>query len=252
MSDPKQTLETDPGANTEGGQDADVEATVPSHTDSADAQKQADAIALERINAITGRDSKTLEEAEKHLAHLNKLVGDNTIAELRKKGDFTDKVLRSVMREQKLANEEEAKSFLEKLMSDEPVTSVPQTTKLDPVLEAKLQAGERAEFLLDNPEARPYLPKIQEYARVTGKTLKDSFEFLYGDIKKEQQDKTKADELKREKRGAQATVTTGTPPIPKDDKINELLKKYRKDGSSDTFRDVLKERWKRRLAPKEE
>lgn len=257
MPDPKQTLGPDSAPNAEGKKDAEGAAATSSGAAPADASKQAEEIALRRISAITGRDYPSLEEAEKHLKNLNHMVGDNAVASNRKDAEFAGRVLDSVMREQGLSTRDEARSYLEKLMPEDKIENAPAAPAkpvLDEATLSRLRAGERAEFLLDNPEAREYLPKVEEYSKASGKTLKESFEFLYGDVVKARKAEADEEARKAEKIGATATASQSTETAKVPDAEAKSISDFKEGKDPNGLRNALKLRSMRMLGvkPKED
>lgn len=244
MAETQPTLNSDPVSSTEGLEEVQVNAgSVPGQTD---AKEQVDLKALEVINQTTGRNFTSFAEAQKHLQHLNSLVGDRTVAEQREKAAMADLFLTAYAEEQNLSLDEareQIKSLVgnkrtPKPMEQEPVSSVPQE------VQAQLEELARFKFVSEHPDAKPYIEKVSAYAKATKTTLSSAYTELYGDVLGKAKEDENAESLRAEKIAAQVNVSASGNVAPPPDSERQLKQRYAKSGGRDTdaMRDIIKER----------
>lgn len=238
MLETQQTSHADP---VEGGENRDAMVSPSSDGSdvTTDANPQVDPV-LETLQSLTGRPYRDIEEAKTHLTNLNKMVGDNAIAEYRKKAKLAEDVLARIAQENGLSTAE-AEDYINTLMK-QPHMEQTQTepARLDPQIEERLRAGERAEFLLDNPDARKVIDKVQKYASATGQRLNDAYAELYGESKKAEKDEKESEELRKEKLQAQVTASQSSTPHSPAPAYQQDMEKFRKTGKKDAFRSAIK------------
>lgn len=237
MPNTEQTLESDaPLGNGAGQEDAEVKAADVTQAAPTDAQKQEDALVL--LREVTKRDFKTKEEAKKYLENLNRLVGDQTIAKQRERAKLADTLVSRVAVENSMSIEE-AESYLANLTNN--MEQQPQRVQTpDPQLEERLRRGERAEFLMETPEAKPFLDKIEEYSKATGKSYKESYDTLYSDVVKAERERKQTEEATRSKKEAQVFASTNTETEKMPDEYAKMMDQYRKTGNGDFLREAIK------------
>lgn len=240
-----ETQQTSPADPLNGGTQGD--ATVSPSSDvssvSTDAVSQVDPV-LQTLGTLTGRQYRDIEEAKSHLTNLNKLVGDNAIAEYRKKAKLADDVITRIAKEQGMSPQE-AESYVYSLMNN-PIPMQDTTTqetspaRLDPSIEERLRAGERAEFLLDNPDARNVIEKVQKYAHATGQRLGDAYTELYGEVKKSETEAKESEKLREEKKRASVTASPSTPPAQSTPEYKQHMSAYKRTRQPSALRSAIK------------
>lgn len=242
MSETQQTHAADASQSGEAGNvNAKVEApSVPVPT--ADANPQA--AELKALNTVMGREFKNLDEAREHYQNLNKLVGDNAIAEQRKAAQAYDALVLQIAKENGWSRAASI-AYLEDLQ-----TSSNSTEKQASSFDAKsfdendrLQKLERELFLAKTPEAAKYLDKVEKYAKTTRTSLSEAYAELYGDVIQTAKEEALSEALRQEKLGAQVSASSSTPAAPEINRYAELMEKYRKTGNSEFFREATKEKW---------
>lgn len=245
MSETQQTQVSDPSVSDEGGnEDASVEEASIVEEESSDVQ-QDDQLTV--LNKVMGRNFKTLEEAQTHYQNLNKLVGDQTVAEQRKQAESFNKLVDQIARENKWSRGA-AVAYLEELQTS---SSTPQSTPPSSFdakgadEDARIATLERELFLAQTPGAAKYIDKISTYAKSTHKSLREAYSDLYGDIIEATNESIRSEALKAEKQGAQVTASSSTPPPPSRDRYAELMEQYRKTGDQKIYQEAIKEKWNR-------
>lgn len=221
--------------NETGQRDAEVKAAEATQAAPTDAPKQEDALAL--LKEVAKRDFKSKEEAKKYLENLNRLVGDQTIAQQRRRAELADVLLQRIAAENSMSLQE-AESYLANLTTMEQQPQRVQTT--DPQLEERLRRGERAEFLMETPEAKPFIEKIEDYSKATGKSYKDAYDTLYSDVVKAERERKQAEEATRQKKEAQVFASTNTNAEKLPDEYGKMMEQYRKTGKSEFLHEAIK------------
>lgn len=256
MSETQQTLESDSASSAEGQKNAMVNAAQASDSSSADGNNQAEPIVLETLQGITGRKYASLDDAKKHLENLNRMVGDNSLAETREKAQLLDNVLSGYARENGISLKE-AKEHIKNLVTTTPTAPVQSEERItnetsSPEVNARLARLEQFEFLQQNKEAEPYIEKVSEYAKATGKSLGDSYKFLYGEILKDRNENAQADAIREEKRGVSVSASQSSTVAAPPDHVKQHLNAYVKAGGKDDrpMMDAIKARWEKNAANK--
>lgn len=240
MSETQQTRESDAPLS-EGAGQSDAKVTTPSDATSSVPDASSQGKELEVLNQIMGRNFKTLEEARDHYQNLNKLVGDNTIAEQRRAAQSYDSLIDKISKENNWSRAATI-AYLDELQtsSEKPPVSFDAKAVDD---NQRVQKLERDLFLVQTPEAVKYLDKIEAYSKASKKTLRESYEELYGDILKETKEQALSEAVRQEKLGAQVNASTNTPAPPDPNRYAELMEKYKKTGNSEFLREAMKEKW---------
>lgn len=230
-----------------------VKAGDASGASATNGDSQVEAKALERLNAATGRQFSSLAEAEKHLQGLNRLVGDQTLAEQREKAQIADALVERYAQEQGISLQQAREQIQGLVRPSRPAGGQARSETKDPAIEQRLERLERFEFLEQNPNARPYMDKVTDYSKATGKSLSESYEFLYGDVVKQANTNAQADTIRDEKRQATATVSAAPGIAQAPDPEKALKDRYIKSGGKDesAARELMKERWNRSLAARQ-
>lgn len=123
-----------------------------------------EAVELEELKNITGREYKSKDDVIKHISELNKLVGDQAIAEARQKAQEYDRLKKEA---EELAGENE----------------MPDQTPAEPSEIAKLREEFQTEQLLRKyPEAESILTTVKAISKAEGLSLKDAYEKHLKDI----------------------------------------------------------------------
>lgn len=245
MSETEQTLEANSSMGVdEGQQDANVEAADITQAAPTDANKQEETLAF--LNKVSKRDFKSITDAEKYLEGLQKLVGDNQIAKQRKAAELAQTLIQRVANENGMTYEQ-AENYLKNLTNnmEQQAQSQSGVHASDPQIEDRLRRGERAEFLLTHPEAKPFIDKLEDYSRATGQSYSESFEKLFADIVKREHEQSQIAEAEAQKKEAQVMASTNTGPEKMPDQYNKLMSEYRKTGKQDFLLEAVKIKNKR-------
>lgn len=246
MFDAEQTLNTDSAGQAEGQQDAEARTPSSSDTPSSDAPKQDELSLLERA---TGRKFSDLAQAEQYLRNLNSLVGDNAVANARKKAEFADAVVSQYATEKGLSYDE-AEEELRTIVS--PKTRRAVSTSDQPKVDPRTEALEREIFLMKTPEANPFIDKVSRYAKAENMSLSDAYKELYGDVIKT---KAREEQLEAKREGKKlasistSSSATAAPAIPRS---KQLLEQYAKTGDASIYREAIKARSEETWNKKEE
>lgn len=205
---------------------------------------------LKMLGEVGGREYKDVEDAKKHISGLVKLVGDNTVAAQRKRAELADTLVARIASENGW-DKSQAEQYLLNLTTQQTMeTQNPVAPQTDPKIEERLRRGERAEFLLETPEAKPYIEKIESFARATGKTNAEAYAELYGDIVKKDSERKAAEDLEKEKREASVSASHDSTPVKLPDEYDKAMKEYRKTGKSEHLQAAIKIRNKTGLGIK--
>lgn len=247
MFETQQTLDTD-STIVEGNENAMVETTTDSDSSSANVKGQAELALIERS---TGRKFQTLEDAEKYLQNLNRMVGDGRIAEQRKKAELADAVVSQYANERGLSHEE-AQKELEGIVAPSKKTNravTQQTQMVDP----RIDALERELFLSKTPEAQPYIERIERYAKASNVSVKEAYQELYGDVLSEKAKILQSEAKRKEKQMASVSTSSSAPSAPSTSRSKELLSAVRQKGYDDSlFLEALKARSRETYSKQEE
>lgn len=251
--DPKQTPNSDPSNIPAGGNGnaPGANATEPSKPSAnADVHAGTPDASLSAIEQMTGRKFASLDEAHKHYQSLNSLVGDNTIAEQRKRAAVADNLANRIAKENGWSLEA-AYLYLEDLQSKGNTPDGignPDKTQFDPQraeTDARVRRLERENFLTKHPEAQAVIVQLDEYTKTTGKPIEEAFNTLYGGVVANLRESVRSDALREEKKGATVQASTSAPVPPEPDLYADNMKKYQATGNKEFFREAIKHKWNR-------
>lgn len=250
MLEPKPTPTPDPADIPAGGHEEEV---VPAASEPSNAPAQADVpaaapeLSLTAIEAVTGRKFASIEEAQKHYQNLTSLVGDQAVADQRKRAGLAENLAKQVARENGWSLDA-SYAYLEKLQAegktpDSVGTPDPTFDPKQAETDTRLRRMEHELFTAKHPEAAKVLGQIEDYARTTGKSLEESYAYLYGDVVKEVKDSVRTEALRSEKKGAGLNVSPSAPVPPEPDLYAQNMESYRKTGKKEFFHEAIKNRW---------
>jgi len=206
---------------------AEGEENVSEATNLENSPSPADTLSeAEYFQKLTGRkDIKTKEDFEKHYQNLKKLVGDQAIAELRKKAEAYDKLQQEIEKEaDEFLASEEGQEFAKELEADVEKSEVAD-------LKERLEA---IEFLKKHPEAEPYLDVIRSFASYSGTSLEEAYEQRLKDLI---DSKLEAEKLKKEERniGVESKPRLSSSKIAKLSQLVEQIKKAPTDDAKEAL-----------------
>lgn len=170
MSDPNnKPNSTDPGTNGAaapgGGTDAGT---------AADRQNGANPV-LAFLKETTGRDFSSIEEAAKSVKSLNAMVGDKSIAELRKKAgaaDQLEKIVHGYAKSQGLEPEDARKDLLALIEQGGQGSADPMILEKVSSVEQRLDL---ADLLAAHPEAKHVLDDVKDLAKARGVSFEKAY-----------------------------------------------------------------------------
>jgi len=239
MFDAEQTLKTDPEV-TGGGQDAEAPAPSGSGSSSSDATKQDELAVFERA---TGRKFTNTAEAEQYLRNLNGLVGDNAVANARKKAEFADAFIAQYALEKGMSHDDahrELQSLVTPSKTRQPVSLSEEKRADDP----RLESLEREMFLTKNPEASPYIDNVSRYAKAQNMGLKEAYNELYGTVLATKAKEQQLEAKRKEKQSASLSTSTSAPAAGSVPRSKELLEQFRRTGDESFYMAAVKARSK--------
>lgn len=187
------------------------------------------AIELDRLSEALGRKISDPEEALKAVKNLHSLVGDRSIADLRKKAEAHDtfEALVTGYAKEEGIGQEEARKHLADLARD----SAPRKDdRVDAVLkemsELKVQLQEK-DFITEHPEAKSVLKELKALAAQTGQTIAEAYESssLKGIVTKA----VASDEREKTGTSLRPSNRSGMP----SDRVKKALENLKTDHSSD-------------------
>lgn len=194
------------------------------------------AVELERLSEALGRKISDPEDALKAVKNLHSLVGDRTIADLRKKAETheTFEALVTGYAKEEGITEDEAR----KTLADLARGSAPQKDeRVDKVLEEmsslKLQLQEK-DFLAEHPEAKSVLKELKALSQATGQSLSEAYD---SSALKDVVAKAAASE-ERERKGT-SFRPSGMPGVPSS-KSKEAIDRLKSDRSGDAMDNAVK------------
>ena len=161
---------TNPEELSEGG-NADVS--------SADLQTE-EALTLTELNALTNRTFGSKTDALKHIEGLNKLVGDQKIAETRKKADNYDALNRKynalvgAYATENSMTVEEATQEIGKFTSSVKETETDASSRIDKELSSLKKEMALDKFLSKHPETKEYIDVIEAVADRKGISFEEA------------------------------------------------------------------------------
>jgi NADH dehydrogenase/NADH:ubiquinone oxidoreductase subunit G len=204
------------------------------------ASTSADSLTKAEIEEILGRRFDNKTEAIKTLKGLNSLVGDQSVAEARKKADTYNALVKSVS-QQLSSTEEYADLYLQgKVPNADTGTLISESTDhteyKDPVARAQvlqLQEELQKERLLKKyPEAENVLSEVTDLARVRKISLLDAYE--------KSSLKNLSSVTKTE--GSSSTVIP-TGRITASDSESKAYEDFKRTGNEDSLQQVIKEKF---------
>lgn len=228
MLDAQQTHNTDPVSS--GGDDVDANGSADAVSAAAADPTQE---AMRLVAEATGRKYSSIDEAQKHLKHLNSMVGN---PRLREDADLMDTIVSKYADENNLSKREAREKLAE--LAGTKTNRQRTDDDVQPALQAKVERLETEAFLARNPEAESHLEKVRSYARATGKELADAYTELYGDVLKKSSAQTS--DKRSDKLAASVTASTTAMPATSINKVDKLKEEYRKTGNPKLFREIVK------------
>lgn len=242
------TPATDPVQSRMEGHGEDTVATPPIPTEApsqADVPEGSD-MSLASLEAVMGRKFTSLDEAKKHYHSLTSLVGDQTIADQRKRAGIAENLAKQVARENGWSLEA-SYAYLERLQEGRASERVgTPDISFDPKqaeTDARMRKLERELFLGKNPGAAKVIDKLDDYVRTTGKSLDEAYSFLYGDVVQEIAETVRTEAKRSEKKNAGLNVSPAAPAPPQPNLYEENMKLYQKTGKKEFFHEAIKHRW---------
>lgn len=179
---------------------------------------------LSKVKEITGREFKNLQDFQKHYKNLVSLVGDQKIAELRKKAEAYEKLQQEIDKEaEEFINSEEGQEFLKEYQPSE--------------VEELKRKVEEIELTKVHPEAEKFLNVIYPIAESQGITLKEAYEDYLKDLVASKLEMEKA---KNEERSI-SVEPKGRISSQKASRISELVEKIRKTDSDSAKQALVRE-----------
>jgi len=140
---------------------------------------------LSVLNQVLKREFKTRDEAVKSLDNLNRMVGDNAIAELRKRAQDSDNfeaIVSAYAENENLTKQQAREDLLKEIQKTSTKTEVPSSEKnmdnavLQEVKSLKMKLQEK-ELLEIYPEAKSILKELKDLSQIySGKELKEIYE----------------------------------------------------------------------------
>lgn len=171
--DPETNLQTADSTDTFAEGDADVTGNT------ADLPKE-EALTLEELNTLTNRTFGTKAEALKHIEGLNKLVGDQRIAESRKKADNYDALNRKYNTlVEAYANEnsmtvDEATKEIGEYIGSVKETETDASSRVDKELASLKKEITLDRFLSKHPETKDFIDVIEAVADKKGISFEEA------------------------------------------------------------------------------
>lgn len=240
MSDENKPLNADD--ESVGAANASGEQDVQSQTDSSQdaSTSSADTLTKAEIEQVLGRKFPNKDEAVKTIKNLNSLVGDQAVADARKKADSYSSLVKSVA-QQLNSTEEYADLYLQgKVPEADPASTVSQQTHgneyNDVVARAKVQELEvelqKERLLKKYPEAESVLGEITDLAKVRKVSLLDAYE--------KSSLKNLAQAAVTPERESATVVPTGRITAGRDE--SESMKKFVATGDEGALQEAIKQR----------
>lgn len=194
------------------------------------------AIELERLSEALGRKITDPEEALKAVKNLHSLVGDRTIADLRKKAETHDTfeaLVNGYAEEEGITPEEARKALSELAQGSGPLKDERVDKVLEKMSAMEMQLQER-DFLEAHPEAKGVLKELKALAAAGGTTLAEAYD---SSSLKEVMAKAKASE-ERDRMGTsfRPSGKSGTA----NGKVQAALERLKTDRSGDAQDNAVK------------
>ena len=159
--------------------EASVDAAAAGGTEAVQASEAAkSAIALDKLSEALGRKITDPEEALKAVKNLHSLVGDRTIADLRKKAETHEtyeQLVTGYAKEEGITPDEARKALGELARNAAPPRDERVEKVLDEMSALKMQLQEK-DFIADHPEAKSVLKELKALAAAGGQTLSEAYE----------------------------------------------------------------------------
>lgn len=136
------------------------------------------AIELGQLSQVLGREFKDPEDAMKALKNLHSLVGDRTIADLRKKAETHDtfEALVNGYAKEEGIKPEEARKYLADLAQGSQPPKDERVDALQKTVENLVLQNQEKDFLLEHPEAKSVLKELKALAAQGGQSLSEAYE----------------------------------------------------------------------------
>ncbi len=186
-------------------------------------------IELEKLSEVLGRKFENTDDALKALKNLHSLVGDRTIADLRKKAEVHDtfEALVTGYAEEEGITPEEARKALSEMARGSAAPKDERVDALQKQVENLVLQNQESSFLADHPEAKSVLKELKALAASGGQTLAEAYE---SSALKNIVAKAVASE-EREKMGSSLRPSTrfGVP----NSKVREAIDRLKTDRSGD-------------------
>lgn len=231
MSGAQQTSDAHP-ATTDGQGNVNGSANA---TPSVAADPNAEAIRI--ISESTGRKYQSLEDATKHLKHLNSFVGN---PRLREDAALADRIVNQYADENGISRQE-ARSKLSELAGSEKPQQQRTDDGVPEHVKDRIERLETDAFLARNPNAEAHLEKVRTYARATGKELADAYEELYGTFQQASVSRNDpAADKRSQKMATSVSVSTTSVPAATVSKLDQLKAQYAKNGDPRLMREIIK------------
>lgn len=189
------------------------------------------AIELAQLSQLLGREFKDPEDAMKTIKNLNGLVGDRTIADLRKKAETHDtfEKLVSGYAEEEGITADEARKFLADLAKGSgPQQDERVDVMMDKMSKLELQLQEK-DFLSDHPEAKSVLKELKVLAAATGQSLTEAYDS--SSLKDMLAKAAASEERGRMGNSVRPSAIPGAP----NNKVREALERLKTDRSGDSM-----------------
>lgn len=233
MPDEQPTHAADP--SNEGGEHGGDGSSTAGQPPAADPAAQE--ATLKELNRIHGRTFGSLDEAQKHVAHLNSLVGN---PRLREDAQLMDTFTKQYASEKGISVDEARKEIETQLKSQPTAPAANTTHSMSPADATRLERLERNEFLRGHPEAAEHIDKIAKYAKSNDMEYEAAFNELYGDVFRKIDETRKAEDTRRTKIGAQVSASESVPEAPAGSQEKKALDEYSKTGNSKFLREAIK------------
>lgn len=195
------------------------------------------AVELERLSEALGRKISDPDEALKAVKNLHSLVGDRTIADLRKKAETYETyeaLVTGYAKEEGMTPDEARKALAELARGSAPQKDERVDKVLEEMSSLKLQLQEK-DFLADHPEAKSVLKELKALSSATGQSLSEAYE---SSALKTLAAKAAASE-EREKMGT-SLRPSGRSGLPPSDKVKSALERLKTDRSGDAQDNAVK------------
>lgn len=194
------------------------------------------AVELERLSEALGRKITDPDEAIKAVKNLHGMVGDRTIADLRKKAEAhetLEALIEGYAQEEGIKPEEARKALSDMARNSKPPKDERVDTVLKEMSDLKLQLQEK-DFLSEHPEAKSVMKELKALAAQSGQSLAEAYE---SSALKNLAAKAAASE-EREKMGSSFRPSNrhGAP----SDKVKNALERLKNDRSGDAQDNAVK------------